>query len=35
MLKVKNIYKTFNKGTINQKNAIVDISLKYLQPHPA
>lgn len=28
MLKVKNIYKTFNKGTINQKNAIVDISLK-------
>lgn len=28
MLKVKNIYKTFNKGTINQKNAIVDISLE-------
>lgn len=28
MLKVKNIYKTFNKGTINQKNAIVDVSLE-------
>lgn len=28
MLKVKNIYKIFNKGTINQKNAIVDVSLE-------